>query len=255
MNSQNRNRILVVDDEINVCKSIKMAIQDDRYEVDTSLSGEEALKKNKEKAYDLVITDLMMPGISGLDLLKNLLKTHPDIRMIMITGYPTIKTAVESVKCGAFDYVPKPFTPQDLRSIVVRALQSKRDVPDEEGRNAQIPSGSFFLKGFAWLRRENQDHAVIGIVHDFMKTLEGTKSIEIPPVNRNIYQGEVLARITDNKDQTHRVWSPVSGRIVEVNQLLRDNLQWLQNSPYEKGWLIRLEMIRPEEDLQGLQKA
>lgn len=256
VNSNKRNRILVVDDEISVCKSIKMAIQNDQHDIDTALSGEEALKKNREETYDLVITDLMMPGISGLDLLKALLKQNPDTRVIMITGYPTIKTAVESVKFGAFDYIPKPFTPKDLRDIIARALKTKHAVPEKKGRRPlQIPPGYFYLSGFAWLRRENGNHALVGIMHEFIKSIDGIKEVDIPPVNKNIYQGEALARIIDGKDRIHRVWAPASGRIVEVNTLLPENLNWLMESPYEKGWLIRMEMFRPEEDIKGLMKS
>ncbi len=256
MNSRINHRILVVDDEISVCKSIKMAIQDEQYDIDTALSGEEALKKNGETAYDLVITDLMMPGISGLELLKALLKNHPEVRVIMITGYPTIKTAVESVKFGAFDYIPKPFTPKDLRDIVARALQAKRTGEEKKEPPAlQIPPGYYFLSGFAWLKQEENNQAVIGIMHEFIKSIEGIKKVDIPPVNKNIYQGEALARVIDDKDRIHRIWSPASGRIIEVNTLLPDNLNWLIEKPYDKGWLIRMDMFRPEEDLKELEKS
>jgi YesN/AraC family two-component response regulator len=256
MSDRNKSRILVVDDEITVCKSIKMAIQDDQYEIDTALSGEEALQKNKESAYDLVITDLMMPGISGLDLLKALQKDHPDILVIMITGYPTIRTAVESVKFGAFDYIPKPFTPKDLRDIIARSLKINRAAPEKkEKASPLIPPGYFYLTGFAWIKRENANKALVGIMHEFITSLGGIKRVDIPPVNKNIYQGEVLTRITDDKDRIHRVWSPASGRIIEVNSFLSENLYWLTESPYDKGWLMRMALFRPEEDLKELKKA
>jgi len=111
-------KILVVDDELPVCKSIASALTGDEYTVDTALSGEEALEFQEKKHYDAIIADLMMPGISGLELLKKVKMNRPDTLMIMITGYPSIRTAVEAIKLGAFDYLPKPFTPNDLRSIV-----------------------------------------------------------------------------------------------------------------------------------------
>ncbi len=256
MTGDKKNRILVVDDEINVCKSIKMAIQGDDCEIDTALSGEEALKKNQEKAYDLVVTDLMMPGISGLDLLKSILKESPDTRVIMITGYPTIKTAVESVKSGAFDYIPKPFTPKDLRDIASRALKAASPSQEKKEEQApQLPPGCFYLSGFSWLRKEEENQAVVGIMYDFIKTLAGVTGLETPPVQKNIYQGEAIARILDKDGRIHRVWSPVSGRIIEINPLIQKNLNWLKESPYDKGWLMRLEMIRPQEDLTGLEKS
>jgi len=124
MTGPNKKRILVVDDEITVCKSIRQALVNDEYEVDMALSGEEALKKEDDKKYDVVVADLMMPGLSGIDLLKALKAKDSAAKVIMITGYPTMKTTVQSMQIGAFDYLPKPFLPTELRSVVARALQA-----------------------------------------------------------------------------------------------------------------------------------
>jgi len=133
MTSPNKKRILVVDDEITVCKSIRQALLNDEYEVDMALSGEEALKKEDDKKYDVVVADLMMPGLSGIDLLKALKAKNSAAKVIMITGYPTMKTTVQSMQIGAFDYLPKPFLPTELRSLVARALQASEQ-DDREGK-------------------------------------------------------------------------------------------------------------------------
>ncbi len=125
MTGSPKKRILIVDDEVNVCKSIRQALLCDDYEIDTALSGEEALTKEGEKAYDVFVVDLMMPGISGLDLLQSLKSKSPAAKVIMITGYPTSKNTVQSMQLGAFDYLPKPFLPSDLRNLIARALESK----------------------------------------------------------------------------------------------------------------------------------
>ena len=119
-----KKRILVVDDEINVCKSIRQALLSEAYEIDTSLSGEDALKKEDVKRYDVIVADLMMPGLSGLDLLQALKGKNSSAKVIMITGYPTLKNTVQSVQLGAFDFLPKPFLPSDLRNVVARALEA-----------------------------------------------------------------------------------------------------------------------------------
>jgi DNA-binding NtrC family response regulator len=133
MTSPNKKRILVVDDEITVCKSIRQALLNDEYEVDMALSGEEALKKEDDKKYDVVVADLMMPGLSGIDLLRALKAKNSAAKVIMITGYPTMKTTVQSMQIGAFDYLPKPFLPTELRSLVARALQASEQ-DDREGK-------------------------------------------------------------------------------------------------------------------------
>lgn len=116
-------RILVVDDEVHVCNSIAKVLEISDYIVDTVLSGEEALKKQGANEYDVIITDLMMPGISGMELLKALKENNPEVHVIMITGYPSTKSTVAAIKSGATDYLPKPFTPEELRRAVAKILE------------------------------------------------------------------------------------------------------------------------------------
>ena len=123
MTSLVKKKILVVDDELTVGKSIRQALLCDDYDIEVALSGEEALKKEEEIKYDLIIADVMMPGLSGMDLLKALKGKDSKAKVIMITGYPTMKTTVQSMLIGAFDYLPKPFLPSELRSMVTRALK------------------------------------------------------------------------------------------------------------------------------------
>lgn len=122
MADQTKRSILVVDDEVNICKSIRQALLCDAYEVDAALSGEEALALEDKKRHEVILVDLMMPGLSGLDLLKSLRAKNSEAKVIMITGYPTMKTAVQSMQFGAFEFLPKPFLPAELRNQVSRAL-------------------------------------------------------------------------------------------------------------------------------------
>jgi DNA-binding NtrC family response regulator len=122
MTDQIKKKILIVDDELSVCKSIRQALLSQDYDVDMALSGEEALQKEEQRNYDVIIADLMMPGISGLDLLKSLKAKNTLAKVIMVTGYPTMKTTVQAIQIGAFDYLPKPFLPAELRTLVARAL-------------------------------------------------------------------------------------------------------------------------------------
>ncbi len=118
-------RILVVDDEMIVCESCKRILEEERYEVETALSGKEAFDKMKANPFDIIITDLKMPGIDGMEVLKTFRKEYPDSIIIMITGFSTVETAVEAMKLGAFDYIPKPFTPDEVSIVVKRAIEKK----------------------------------------------------------------------------------------------------------------------------------
>jgi len=122
-----RAKILVVDDEPIVCRSCFRILNEAGYQVETVLSGREALERVDHQSFDVVLVDLKMPGLDGMEVLQTMRKTHPEVIVIIITGYATVESAVKAMKLGAFDYVPKPFTPDELCIIVEKALE-KRDL-------------------------------------------------------------------------------------------------------------------------------
>jgi DNA-binding NtrC family response regulator len=126
-------RILVVDDEATVCQSIKLALASEGYGIDTATSGEEALRRSDLSDYDLILADMMMPGVSGMDLLKGIQAKDPGAQVVIITGYPTDKAAAQSRQMGAVDFLPKPFTPAELRAAVARALAKKEQAAGTKG--------------------------------------------------------------------------------------------------------------------------
>ena len=126
MKENRQARILVVDDELPVCRSICSTLEQAEYMVDRALSGEEALQRLRSHTYEVMIVDLMMPGLSGMDVLAAVRKTAPEMPIIIMTAYPSSRSAVQSVREGAFDYLPKPFTPRELLSAVARALKEHR---------------------------------------------------------------------------------------------------------------------------------
>jgi DNA-binding NtrC family response regulator len=133
MTKPGKHRILVVDDELTVCKSIRKVLIREDCEVDMVLSGEEALRKEADEPYDVMIVDLMMPGLSGMDLLKLLKARNPKARIIMVTGYPTMRNTLQAMQLGAMDFLPKPFLPTTLRNLVAAALEAGDDKPEGSG--------------------------------------------------------------------------------------------------------------------------
>jgi DNA-binding NtrC family response regulator len=120
-----QSRILVVDDEEIVLLSCERVLTEEGYEVRTLLSGREALALLGEETFDLALVDLMMPGIGGIELLQAMKRNYPDMAVIMITGYSTVESAVEAMKSGAADYLPKPFTPDQLTLVVKKNLDAR----------------------------------------------------------------------------------------------------------------------------------
>ncbi len=133
MTSPAKHRILVVDDEPTVCKSIRQVLIREDCDVETALSGEEALRKDAERPYDVMIVDLMMPGLSGMDLLRSIKASNPKARIIMVTGYPTMRNTLQAMQLGAMDFLPKPFLPTTLRNLVAKALEAGNDAPGGSG--------------------------------------------------------------------------------------------------------------------------
>jgi DNA-binding NtrC family response regulator len=119
-------RILVVDDEEIVIRSCLRILGDGDYEVEAVQSGWEALRKIDESHYDVVILDIMMPKMDGLEVLQRVKESYPDVEVVMITGLSQIETAVRAMKLGAFDYLPKPFDPDELKLVVARALERRQ---------------------------------------------------------------------------------------------------------------------------------
>jgi DNA-binding NtrC family response regulator len=119
-------RILIVDDEEIVIRSCLRILADGDYELEAVRNGLEALKKIDEKEYDVIILDIKMPKVDGMEVLQRVKEAHPDIDIIMITGLNQIETAVKAMKFGALDYLPKPFEPEELQLIVAKAFERRR---------------------------------------------------------------------------------------------------------------------------------
>jgi two-component system response regulator PilR (NtrC family) len=119
-------KILIVDDQVNTCKSLQAILKKGGYHSEYALRAEDALKRVQAEHFDIVIADIRMPGMDGMQLLEELKRTQPHLLVIMITGYATIKSAVEAIQKGAYDYLPKPFTPDEVRVIIERAVELSR---------------------------------------------------------------------------------------------------------------------------------
>jgi len=121
-----KRRILIVDDEDIVVRSCLRILSGDEYDVDVANNGLEALASIADRDYDMVILDIMMPKMNGMEVLQRVKETHPDIDVIMITGLNEIDTAVKAMKLGAFDYLPKPFDPEEFELVVARAFERRK---------------------------------------------------------------------------------------------------------------------------------
>jgi DNA-binding response OmpR family regulator len=141
-------KILVVDDEETVCNSVKKILSRRGYTVSQALTVDTAVKLIREMTFDLVITDLMIPGTSGMELLEIIRDHYPELEVIMITGYASIESAVKATRLGAAAYLPKPFTPEELARVTQSTLAGRvRKQADEKAEKAShaledLPDGN-----------------------------------------------------------------------------------------------------------------
>ncbi len=120
---KNQSGILIVDDEFGVRDSLSRWLAEDNYRVGTAASATEALKKLDTELWDVVLVDLKMPGMDGIDLLQRIREINEQIIVVIITAYATVDTAVEAMKLGAYDYLTKPVDPDDISLLITRALE------------------------------------------------------------------------------------------------------------------------------------
>ena len=121
--AKKRLDICIIDDEIVVCKRLQQALSRDKHKVETFVDSRSAINRIDEKKFDIVVTDIRMDNIDGMEVLDHIIKKGDTTKVIMITGYATIEIAREAQAKGAFDFISKPFRPQDLREVIARAAE------------------------------------------------------------------------------------------------------------------------------------
>ena len=124
--------ILVVDDEKGIREGCRRILLSEGFNVDTAENGKLGLEKAKENSFDLILVDLMMPVMGGLEMMEQVKQIDPGIILVVITGFATVETAVDAMKHGAYDYIPKPFNPDQLLAVINRGLDKRRLTIEKE---------------------------------------------------------------------------------------------------------------------------
>lgn len=158
-----KHRILVVDDEESIREFLEIMLRKEGYEVTSAEDGERAIELFKKKSFDMVITDLQMPKVTGLELLKYVKEQAPDTVMLMITAFGSTETAVEAMKLGAYDYITKPFKIDEVRINIANALRSKslegenrilkKELTKENGLHNLVGNSEAMHRVFEMIRR------------------------------------------------------------------------------------------------------
>lgn len=261
-------RILAVDDEPVVLDSFRRILVLEGFNVDTVESGPEALGLIQRHDYDFVFTDLKMPEMDGVEVVKAVKHLRPDLDVVVITGYGTIETAVDTMQHGASEYVQKPFTADEL-SEFVRRLVIKRQARLESqqqpsvrivapsaaetvpGSDYCIPGGAFVAPGHTWARIEPGGQVRIGIDDFARKALGVVEQVILPAEDREIRQGETLFTLKRGAEQVEFA-APVSGKVLQGNEALASEPDRVTQSPYDRGWVVRVQPLDLAAELPSL---
>jgi CheY-like chemotaxis protein len=258
-------RILAVDDEAVILDSFRKILVVAGYAIETVESGREALGLVQQHKYDFVFTDLKMPEMDGLDVVKGVKHFSPETDVIVITGFATIESAVDAMKFGAMDYVQKPFTEDELVEFTKKCLIRRKD---RQGKQLKpllhvataerphdhefiLPGGVFVSAGHVWASVTVPGLVRVGL-DDFVRKMIGRiDAVEFPTKGSRVKRGEPLFSIRQGERKASFV-APISGSVHSLNGELSQNLSWLENHPYDKGWICSLKPEQLATELESL---
>jgi CheY-like chemotaxis protein/glycine cleavage system H lipoate-binding protein len=261
-------RILAVDDEAVVLDSFRRILVLEGYSIDTVQTGPEALSLVRRNDYDFVFTDLKMPDMDGVEVVKAVKHLRPDVDMAVITGYGTIETAVETMQYGAAEYVQKPFSAEELTEFVNRLLVKRQarlealrrptvrivspsQAEDTPVNEYCVPGGAFIAPGHTWARIEPDGQIRVGIDDFASKALGAIGSVVLPRPGAVVVKGEPLFSLKRGPEEV-RFCAPVGGRVQDANAALLADAAQVGHSPYKDGWICRLDPSDLTADLGQL---
>jgi two-component system phosphate regulon sensor histidine kinase PhoR len=193
--SEYRPKILVIDDEKRIRDGCQTVLSSEGYEVASADNGKQGLQMIGREHYDIILLDLMMPELSGLDILPKIKENHPDTVVIVITGYATVEYSIEAMKAGAFDFISKPFDPKKLKVVVSKAIEHTRALNDIATEKSRM-RGLINRLSAGVIATDNREHVVLANpAFQNMLDYHGERIIG-RPVNEFIKNGKLLGMIT-----------------------------------------------------------
>jgi len=254
--------ILIIDDEQLIIDAIKKIAKFEDFTTDTSLDVMEALNKLDKNSYNLIISDIMMPGKTGFELLEIINQKRITTPVIITTGFSTLENAVKALNEGAMGFIPKPFTVDELISILHRGMKYNTLL-----KNKYLPSSlsdddllsfipcppKYHRLGFdTWILEGSEGTVKIGLTDLFLKSVGMINSFESLQIDESLHQGGTCLKIVDSNDLIHQLISPISGKIIDINQGIIDDASLLEKDPYFNGWIYRVIPNNLEHDINNL---
>jgi CheY-like chemotaxis protein/glycine cleavage system H lipoate-binding protein len=249
--------LFIIDDEQVVIDSIIKIGELNNYTFDFASDAISGLNKLKLCSFKLIICDIMLYEMDGFQFVSELQKLNIDTPVVMTTGYSTLENAVKSLSLGAIDFIPKPFTFDEVASVIKRCMKYY-NIQDEEKKSGEkliyvpCPSKYYRLGYSCWINKDYDGSVLFGATDLYIKSLENIKSIELLDINETINQGLPICKLITEDGSAHNLYSALSGRIIESNESLLSNINLLEKDPYFKGWLYRILPSELEHEMNML---
>jgi CheY-like chemotaxis protein len=250
----NKGKILVLDDDPVVTLSCKRILGAEGYNIITVDRGEDAIKKVANEEFDLLISDVRLPDVNGITVLKESKKVQPNLDVVIITGYPTLEDAKESVKLGAFEFIEKPFTPEFMMNVAKKVFDNRgwilRKAFIDEFRNEIVSlrdtvNPVIFYKEGTWARPVKNGQWEIGCDVRYWLLSGQLMYIDLPDTLKMVAAGEAFGKVLSGGGQTEDIISPMTGKVIELNHQANTAMSALVRDNLSEGWLLWLARIEP----------
>jgi len=252
-------KILVLDDDPVVTLSCKRLLEDEGFETSMTDRGRNALRLMESERFDLLISDIRLPDISGMTVVREARAVHPETDVLIITGYPTLNDAKESIRLGVLEYIEKPFVPDSLVSAVKNAFDKKDWTLKpfmEVLKDHIIPlrdEGVIHYEDGAWARPVEDGMWELGCDVRYLILSGNLVYVDFIRDMKTIRTGEPFARLITSTGRVVELVSPLTGEITGLNTKVNDVLVALTKNHASEGWLLRLAKVLPAPAIsQGL---
>lgn len=249
-----KGRILVLDDDPVVNLSCKRILGAEGYSITTVARGEDALNKLSKEDFDLLISDVKLPDISGMTVLKEARVIKPETDVVIITGYPNLEDAKESIKLGAFEYIEKPFTPDFMLNVAKKVFDKRgwilRQAFIDEFRDYVVPlrdkeNPVMFYKEGIWARPIKGGLWEIGCDLRYWLLTGNLMYVDFKKDVNVLRAGESFATLYTGGGQSNELSSPIHAELKEINTRANDVMVAMLKDHLSEGWLLWLARVLP----------